>query len=73
MYVILAFIVGVIVGSVVAAILFGRKAIGCLRVDQSDKDEAPYLFLELTKNIPTFRHKKFVVMRVKNENFISHE
>ena len=73
MYAVIAFILGSIVGGVVIAWVFERKSIGYLRIDQSDPDEAPYLFLELAKNIPTFRNKKFVTLKVKNENFISHE
>ena len=44
--------------------------IGTLRIDRSDED-GPYLFLELSKNIPAFDKKKKVIMSVRDENYIS--
>lgn len=51
------------------------KAIGTLRVDQSDPDDGPYLFLELNSPDATdvIMHSQQVVFDVNVENYISHE
>ena len=74
------FTAGIILGAVILLIAFKisgriRKPIGDLRVDRSDPRDAPLLFLELNKdtNVHTIISKKFVIFRVKLENFLPHE
>lgn len=64
---------GMVVGSLSACIIFRLFVAGTLRVDRSDPDDALYLFLELSKDVRTVSEKKYVVFKVRNENYISHE
>ena len=73
MLVAIAFGVGVVIGGILAVIILRSRVIGHLRVDNSDPDDGPYLFLELFKRIPNLCAKKYVMLKVKVENFISHE
>ena len=67
-FVILAFILGCI-----ADRLSNRnRSIGNLRIDNSDPD-GPYLFLELNCGPESFDNKKYVILKVNAENFISHD
>lgn len=68
-----ALIVGVLIGFGIAKAKYHQNPIGDLRVDQSDPDSPPHLFLELDTNVPTVMTKKYVVFRVKVEDFIPHE
>ena len=65
--------------SIVAGIFFGRymfrkETLGSLRVDQSDPDSGPYLFLEIPRDsLNKLYKKKYVVLKVKIKNYISHK
>ena len=69
--------------SLLAGVLIGtnrmRKAIeessvGHLRIDRSEEDEAPRPFLEIVgTTIESISHKKFVILKVINENYISRD
>lgn len=65
--------VGIVIGLAIslAGLLF--KSVGSLRIDKSDPSEAPYIFLELKKGIGDISRKKFVILQVKEEDFIPHE
>ena len=60
-------------------IVFGRRVfrsdvVGSLRVDQSDPDSGPYLFLELShEGVDAIYKKKYVVLKVNIQDYISHE
>ena len=58
-------IIGIIVGFLFGYILFRNRPIGKIRVDNSDPDSGPYLFLELShKGMDTIYKKKFVTLEV---------
>lgn len=40
-------VIGILIGLFIERYIFQEKPIGSLRVDQSDPDSGPYLFLEL--------------------------
>lgn len=61
---------GVLAGYLAAHILLRIFSAGTLRVDRSDPDEAPYLFLELSKEIRDVVSRKYVVLKVNLQNFI---
>lgn len=66
-----AFLIGVSVGWFTYKTLHHEEPIGDLRIDESDPDDGPYLFLEL-KTIPNnFKSRKQVILNVKAENYIS--
>lgn len=71
MEVLIACMLGLIVGCVVTVIVTRIRSIGSLRIDYSDPDDGPYLWLELTSRPANFEHKKFVMLRVKAEDYIS--
>lgn len=73
MDIIIAIIVGAVIGIIVTLLIFSTVSAGNLRVDQSIPEDDPYLFLELTKSVSTVLKKKFVVLRVRVEDFIPHK
>jgi len=42
-----------------------RKVVGSLRIDRSDPEDGPYLFLTLSKEISELARKPFVILRVE--------
>ena len=67
----LIFIAGIIAGVGGAILVLLKTKGGTLRVDRSDPDSEPYMFLELTESLPSVMRKKYVVFRVNLENYIS--
>lgn len=65
---------GVIIGGICSATIFHIMRhmlnIGYLNIDRSDPYDNPYLFLELTKNIQTFQKSKYIVLKVKQHNYL---
>lgn len=70
---VIIFLVGVLIGTIIYGWAVRHAQIGTLRIDQSDPGDQPYLFLELHKPIHTFAFKSNVFLKVKREDFISHE
>lgn len=70
---IIVFLLGVLIGTIIYAIAVKTASVGTLRIDQSDPEDSPYLFLELEKGLHTFSSKKYVTMKVKRENYISQD
>lgn len=68
----MAFLIGCIVGILLNVLIFFVVSTGVLRVDHSDPD-GPFLFLELKKDVNYVASKKYIVLKVKSENFISHK
>ena len=66
MDIVIAFILGLLGGWMIAAIILRhKKSIGSLRVETSDPD-GPYLFLELNDgNISELLRKRHVILNVK--------
>ena len=73
MWILLALLVGILVGVTASAVFFHARTIGSLTVDHSDPSEPPYLFLEVEKNPGALDHGRMVVLRVRRENLIPHE
>ena len=63
--------IGVAVGFIFAVLILKVKSVGKLRVDRSDPSDNPYLFLELSRGVNQISGRKYVILEVKNENFIS--
>lgn len=49
------------------------KPVGVIRVDRSDPYEAPYLFLELEKDVSSIMNEHFVTLEVQVKNYITQE
>ena len=67
----LIFIAGVIAGVGGSVLILLKTKGGALRIDRSDPDSEPYMFLELTESLPSVMRKKYVIFRVNLENYIS--
>ena len=67
----LIFIAGIIAGVGGSVLVLLKTNGGTLRIDRSDPDSEPYMFLELTESLPSVMRKKYVVFRVNLENYIS--
>lgn len=64
-------VIGTLLGFLFAVLLRKRKKIGTLRMDQSDPNEVPYLFLELDPDgMRKINRFKTIVLRVRLENYI---
>lgn len=74
---ILAFFIGALIGTAATRHLFlkqhNRDLIGELRIDRSDPDGPPLCFMEVYKGVGDFSKMKYVMLEVKNENYISQE
>lgn len=68
---VLIFIAGFFVGMGVVLIAYRTYYVGTLRIDRSDPNEPPYMFLELDKGVGDISRKKNVILKVSNENYIS--
>lgn len=67
----IALFAGYVMTKIISAVKF-RKPIGTLRLDRSD--ETPYLFLEIEDSgMEQILKKKYVVLKVSLENYISRE
>lgn len=65
--------IGIVVGCILSR-LIPKKIVGTLRVDHSDPDSGPYLFLELNHGgMETIRKKKYVLFEVNLKSYIPHE
>lgn len=67
MYIVIALIIGMIVGCLFSKLKSKNNNIGYLRIDTSQ--EEPYLFLELTTDISKISNKAIVNMTVNYKNF----
>ena len=70
---IIVFLAGVLIGTIIYAIAIKTASVGTLRIDHSDPEDSPYLFLELNKSIGFIASKKYVITKVELKNFISHD
>lgn len=67
-------LIGVMVGVLLSRFIFKEKPVGSLRVDESDPDSGPYLFLELVGSGADAIYKRVTyVCRVELKNYISHK
>lgn len=69
----IVFVIGILIGMIVSEIISRNDSIGALRVDSSDPDDGPYLFLELSKDVNHIKRKKYIVLKVNTNSYIPHE
>ena len=62
---------GVIAGYNLALMRIHSKTFGVIRIDRSDPDDGPYMFLETKQHPDALMNERFVIFEVCNENFIS--
>ena len=73
MDIVIAVIVGIAIGIIITVLSVRMHLSGNLRIDHSIPEDDPYMFLELTKDVNSVLHKKFVVLKVRAEDFIPHK
>ena len=71
----LVLIIGLFLGFVVGFIFGVWKSketpVGVLRVDRSDPDDGPYLFLEMNTTPEVITKRKYITLEVLAKNYIS--
>lgn len=64
--------IGIFIGTDRMRKAIEEGSVGNLRIDRSEPDEPPRPFLEVTRaSIETISQKKFVILKVINENYAS--
>ena len=58
---------------VILTIAIRVPSVGTLRVDKSDIYDGPHLFLELDRGIHEIVNRKYVLLKVRDEDLISRE
>lgn len=72
MELVIVLITGILIGVALSQFIFQEKTIGSLRVDNSDPDSGPYLFLELNRDGAEAIYKKHSIrLHVDLKNYIS--
>lgn len=65
-------VLGLLLGFGLSVVIKRKKPVGTLRVDRSDPEEAPYLFLELERDGMDKIHKaKTVVFKVDLSSYLA--
>lgn len=70
-YFIVWFVIGIVVGFVGGKVL-KKKPCGYLRVDHSDPNDPPLLFLELKTDFDYVKRQQEVTFKVEIEDFVPH-
>lgn len=68
---ILIYLVCVLIGYITARLTAPVKTIGTLVIDRSDKEDGPYLFLELDKEVQVIESDEYVTMKVEARDYLS--
>ena len=71
MYEVILVLAGLMLGLLIFGVAIHKSSVGTLRIDQSDPEDGPYPFLEGTKPLHYIRSRKFVILKVKVENYLS--
>lgn len=64
-YVLVLIAVGVFLGVYGTIVIYHSKTIGSLRVDLSDPDSGPYLFLEMKNDVKDIETREYVTLKVR--------
>lgn len=66
----LSFLLGAVIGVIVTSLII--RSVGVIRIDQSDPDDRPYLFLEIDRGCyDKLLRSKRVIFEVRKDNYIS--
>lgn len=73
MEILIAVIISSIISSLVTIWLRKdyKKVVGTLRIDSSDPESEPYIFLELNKGTGDVSRRKVVTLKVSTESYLS--
>ena len=67
------FVIGLLIGIIATTLFIRLRSVGTLRIDRSDPEDGPYLFLELTSRPEEVAKKAYITLRVDLESYISHK
>ena len=70
---ILTGVLGIFVGFVLHSFFTHKNPVGTLRIDNSDPDDGPYLFLELEADPSILNHNDYIMLKVDRTNYISQQ
>ena len=56
--------IGIFIGVLLTVFFLRKNMVGTLLVNTSDPDDAPYLFLELSKDVSDVTSKRYVILKV---------
>lgn len=74
MMVLVALLIGIAVGIMAAIIFFCQKEVGTLRLNNSDPDSGPYLFMEIARGkTEVIAKSKAIVLRVDLSDYLPRE
>lgn len=62
---------GVLLGAGIATLARRARLVGTLRVDSSDPDDGPYMFLELEKGVGDISSRRYVLLKVNLDSYLS--
>ena len=68
---ILTGVLGILVGFVLHSIFAHKNTVGTLRIDSSDPDDGPYVFLELKADPSILNHDDYIMLKIDRTNYIS--
>lgn len=63
---------GLLLGLSIAVLVRRPYFVGTLRVDTSDPEDEPYLFLELEKGVGDISSKRYVLLKVNLDSYLPH-
>lgn len=70
---VIGLLMGILIGYWFSVVIRRRSIVGSLRIDTSDPDDSPYLFLELSKDVNEVYRRKHIMLEVNTKNFIPHD
>ena len=68
--------IGVIIGDLISYFIRKHYTIGNLRIDNSDIDDGPYMFLEMDSSnggVEWISKQKYIVLKVLVNDYITHK
>lgn len=72
----LSCVIGVIIGVLISYFIRRHYTIGNLRIDNSDIDDGPYMFLEMDSSnggVGWISKQKYIVLKVLVNDYITHK
>lgn len=73
LFVLLGFAIGLVVGFIITKLYIIFHAHGVLRIDTSDPNDQPYMFVELAKSPIEVKKQAYVIFRVNPNNYLPHD
>lgn len=62
---------GVLLGAGITTLVRRVRLVGTLRVDSSDPNDGPYMFLELEKGVGDISSRRYVLLKVNLDSYLS--